>query len=163
MSIDMEEQYDKIYRYCYFKLQNRQTAEDVTQETFLRYFEAYRCTRAEQALKCLYTIARNLCVDEYRKLPKELIMDRCLQDKFLQEETLQENSKEEKILTSLAVRSALSELDKEEQELLLLRYVNEVPVSVIGKTLGISRFAAHRRITAASKRLKEKLREEGFQ
>ncbi len=36
MRADMDEQYDKIYRYCYMKLKHRQAAEDVTQETFLR-------------------------------------------------------------------------------------------------------------------------------
>ena len=36
---DVEDQYDKIYRYCYFRLRDRQTAEDVTQGTFLRYLE----------------------------------------------------------------------------------------------------------------------------
>ncbi len=41
MSVDIEEQYDKIYRYCYFRLRSRQTAEDITQETFLRYLEKY--------------------------------------------------------------------------------------------------------------------------
>lgn len=32
--MDLEEQYDKIYRYCYFKLHHQQMAEDITQETF---------------------------------------------------------------------------------------------------------------------------------
>ena len=35
---EIEEQYDKIYRYCYFKLQKREIAEDITQETFARLF-----------------------------------------------------------------------------------------------------------------------------
>ena len=35
---EIEEQYDKIYRYCYFKLQKREIAEDITQETFTRLF-----------------------------------------------------------------------------------------------------------------------------
>lgn len=39
MREDMDEQYDKIYRYCYMKLKHRQAAEDVTQETFLRFLE----------------------------------------------------------------------------------------------------------------------------
>ena len=39
MRADMDEQYDKIYRYCYMKLKHRQVAEDVTQETFLRFLE----------------------------------------------------------------------------------------------------------------------------
>lgn len=152
MSIDSEEQYDKIYRYCYFRLRNRETAEDVTQETFLRYFEKYHLSTAEQAVKCLYTIARNLCIDEYRRKPLEP----------LQESSVLEDWKEEQMLTSLTVKSALSELERDEQELLLLRYVNEVPVSAIGQILGISRFAVRRRLMAASKKLMDKLGKEEF-
>lgn len=37
--MDLKEQYDKIYRYCYFKVRRREMAEDITQETFLRVFE----------------------------------------------------------------------------------------------------------------------------
>lgn len=40
MSMDLEEQYDKIYRYCYFKVHQRETAEDITQETFLRFLDS---------------------------------------------------------------------------------------------------------------------------
>lgn len=36
--MDLEIQYDRIYRYCYFRLHNAQIAEDITQETFLRFF-----------------------------------------------------------------------------------------------------------------------------
>lgn len=149
MSIDIEEQYDKIYRYCYFKLHNRELAEDVTQETFLRYYERYNCVTAVSMLKCLYTIARNICVDEYRKPQME-----CL------EESMQEVSTEEEMVTSLAVGAALSKLDKEERELLLLRYVNEVPIAVIGKILGISRFSVYRKLQAASNKFRNELRKE---
>ena len=33
---DLEEQYDKIYRYCYYRVKDAHLAEDLTQETFLR-------------------------------------------------------------------------------------------------------------------------------
>lgn len=148
MSMDMETQYDRIYRYCYFKLHHRETAEDITQEAFLRYFEKYGCATGEQALKCLYTIARNLCIDEYRRRPAIPLEESMLKE---------EHAGEEQILTSLAVRSALSELESGEQELLLLRYVNEVPVSTIGQIFGISRFAAYRRLMAATRKLRDKL------
>ena len=36
--MDIEEQYDKIYRYCYFKLYDKQLAQDITQEAFLRFY-----------------------------------------------------------------------------------------------------------------------------
>lgn len=146
---DIAEQYDKIYRYCYFKLHNRELAEDITQEAFLRYLEHYGCITNAAALKCLYTIARNLCIDEYRHtrtIPSE--------------EPFSDDGMEEKILTGLTVRRALSRLTKDEQELLLLRYVNEVPVSVLGKMYGLSRFAIYRRLTAASNKFREALRKE---
>ena len=56
MFLDLEEQYDKIYRYCYFKLHHQQSAEDITQETFLRYFQRYNCKGKEETLNPIFPI-----------------------------------------------------------------------------------------------------------
>lgn len=149
MTFDPQEQYDKIYRYCYFKLRNRERAEDVTQETFLRYLEHYSFTDTVSVQKCLYTIARNLCVDEYRRKPTDAL-----------EGTPPHPFGEEDWIMTLSVRTALARLSREEQELLLLRYVNEVPVAVIGTLVGQSRFSVYRRLTAAVNRFREELRKE---
>ena len=191
MSLDVEEQYDNIYRYCYFKLHNRQTAEDITQETFLRFFQRYDHVTGGEALKCLYTIARNLCIDEYRRrsgerkleyacgdfIRSDLRKENGVQDDLIQKHSVRSNSiranciqencmsggsQEDQIIISLTVRAALAELNQDEQELLLLRYVNEVPVSAIGRMLGISRFAVHRRLAAVQKKFKDILEREGF-
>lgn len=151
MSVNIEEQYDKIYRYCFFKLHHQQTAEDITQETFLRYFQRYGRITGEAALKCLYTIARNLCIDEYRRQSED----------FFREEHITEDSKEDQILTILMVREALTGLTEDEQELLLLRYVNEVPVAAISQMLGISRFAVRRRLLAVQKKFQHILEKTG--
>lgn len=72
--MDLEEQYDKIYRYCYFKLRHQQKAEDITQETFLRFLENTAYREQGKRLQYLYTIARNLCMDEFRKMTYEQSM-----------------------------------------------------------------------------------------
>ena len=146
MSMDLSQQYDKIYRYCYFKLNHRETAEDITQETFLRYFDSAQYEERGKSLQYLYTIARNLCIDEFRKKPLEQLP-----------EVQKEADMEERLLTSLSVKEALCKLDRESQELLLLRYVNEVPVSVICNIMGISRFAVYRKINNALNKIKEQL------
>ena len=153
--MDLYEQYDKIYRYCYFKLNHRQTAEDITQETFLRYFDSVSSIRYEEkgkALQYLYTIARNLCIDKFREQPLE---------KLPEEQVMQIGVElEEQLITSFSIKAALRRLDKGSQELLLLRYVNEVPVSVICNIMGISRFAVYRKTNAALKQMKEQLDKE---
>ncbi len=65
--MDLEEQYDKLYRYCYSKVHQRELAEDITQEAFLRFLESRYYVNNGKSLQYLYTTARNLCIDEYRK------------------------------------------------------------------------------------------------
>ena len=148
--MDYEAQYDKIYRYCYFKLQNQTVAEDVTQETFLRFLESNTYKERGRELNYLYTIARNLCIDESRKrvteeLPKEV----------------SEDGPEERVIESVVMKQAMEALTTEERELALLRYVNEVPVNVICELRACSRFAVNRQLKQVLKKLRENLQEKG--
>ena len=52
---------------------------------------------------------------------------------------------------------ALVVLSEEDREIILLRYVNEVPVNVIAKLYSMSRFALNRRINSILRRLHEYL------
>lgn len=148
MGVDIEEQYDKIYRYCYFRLKHQQLAEDITQETFLRFFESsYR--EAGRPLAYLYTIARNLCIDEFRKVPTEELTEEISQKGF-----------EEELVRNLSLAKAMEELDKGEQELLLLRYVNQVSFADLCKLYGKSRFALHRELSKITEKLERRLSDE---
>ena len=136
MSVDLKDQYDRILRYCFYKVHNRETAEDITQETFLRFLEKPQYHNIGKDLQYLYTIAGNLCVDHYRKKPSEELT-----------EDIPDNADyEEEVLNNTVLYSAMKKLSKEDSELILLRYVNEVPIGVICKLYGISRFTLNRRI-----------------
>lgn len=162
--VNLEEQYDKIYRYCYFKLQHRQKAEDITQETFLRFLESETYQDQGKMLQYLYTIAGNLCVDEFRKMPYEQSgyrfteMKRDNENDAAIKTSLQNGTDmQEQITTSLTVRAALAKLSQQERELLLLYHVNEVPAAVIAKLMGVSRFAVYRMLKRAERNFKMKL------
>lgn len=148
--MDLEECYDKIYRYCFRRLGDRQTAEDVTQETFARFLGAEGYRSQGRAMGYLYTIARNLCADRYRRPA----------DEPLPEDLPAPDRWDDALASSLALRQALAELSDQEQELVLMRYVNQEPVSVIAAALGLSRFAVYRRTEAALKKLRRALSEE---
>lgn len=136
MSVDLKEQYDKIFRYCYYKVNNRELAEDLTQETFLRFLENPQYQGVNKNLQYLYTIAGNLCVDMYRKKSAEELTD-----------NIPDNADyEDIILTGAVLGSAVKKLSDEDRELIILRYVNEVPVGVLSGLYGVSRFKMSRRI-----------------
>ena len=62
------EYYDDIYKYCYWRIKNSTEAQDITQETFLRFMQnlsTYIDMGKPKAL--LYTIARNLCINWQKK------------------------------------------------------------------------------------------------
>lgn len=146
MKVDIAEQYDKIYRYCYFKLHNAHLAEDITQETFLRFLEWDGYREAGKPLAFLYTVARNLCIDEYRKKPLEELPDELEAEDF-----------SEQALRRVCVQQTLAELPKEEQELLLLAYVNEVPKQILADMLGVSRYQLYRRLKEVREKCEKKL------
>lgn len=146
MSMDIDKQYDKIYRYCYYKLGYRESAEDVTQETFLHFFRTYE--KREQNLQLLYTIARNLCIDAYRKR-QELGLESA------EMESVQ--GFEDTVIQNTALHTELRRLSDTDRELLLLRYVNDVPLSVLCRLYDCSRFALYRRRSRLLFDLKQRL------
>lgn len=156
--MDLEEQYDKIFRYCCFKLYDRQLAQDMTQETFLRFYRQDLRLDSSKELAYLYTIAGNLCTDAFRK--RTVYSLDAIYEETVGEAAVSDTSEE--LINSLALRAAIAKLPQEEQELLFLRYVNEVSVTSICKMTGMSRFAVYRRLSKTVKWLKEELKKEGF-
>lgn len=137
--MDIEKVYDKLYRFVYFKIRDRETAEDITQETFLRYMKRYGDDKGYN-MKLMYTIARNLCVDEFRKktpipLPENYPLDQEVQH--------------EDILEKMIIDEALDSLSVTEKEMLLLRYMNDESVATISELYHCSRFSTYRTIKGA--------------
>lgn len=151
MSVDIQEQYDKIYRYCYYKVCNSTLAEDLTQETFLKYFARNSYIERGKQLAYLYTIARNLCMDAFRKKQPEELTDEFPDTDFMERTELR-----------IAIRQALKTLPEQDRELLLFRYANELSIGEIAAIMGISRFAVYRRTGSVLASLKALLKEEDF-
>ena len=133
--MDIREHYDKIFKYCQSRISSRETAEDITQETFLRFLE-HPEYQGKHALQYLYTIARNLCVDEYRRQPTDP----------LPEDIAEEHSQESDWIDRLALRAVLDQLPDEDREIIVLRYVSELSVADIARIHGVSWFVMNRRI-----------------
>ncbi len=143
---ELEEIYDKIYRYCFYKVRNSEAAEDITQEAFLRFFEhKQRISRGED-MAYLYTIARNLCFDHFRKKQTAELPEDYPTEDFAEQSELK-----------IAVSSALDKLDERKREIIVMRYIGELSVNETAAAAGISRFAVYRLERAALNELKKYL------
>ncbi len=151
--MNIEEQYDKVYRYCYFKIYDDQIAQDITQETFLRFCKQGLNLGSDKELPYLYTIAKNLCIDHFRRRTTESLGG-------IIEEVIDDPT--EDLIRNLTLRMTISKLSEDEQELIFLRYANEISITAICKITGLSRFAVYRKLSKSLKWLKEELLKEGF-
>ncbi len=144
--MNLEDKYNKIYRYCYYRVRNKDVAEDLTQETFLRFFESNYQEKGRE-MNYLYTIAKNLCINEIKNNVLTLQND----------DITDESVFDEDLVEKIHIRNLLMKLPDDDREVLILRYMNGETVSDISKLLGISRFALYRKIKNAKKELKNML------
>lgn len=140
--------YPQILQYCRIHTSDQQSAEDMTQEAFLRFFRTLPNYRhCGKAANYLYVIAGNCCRDDWRRV------------KPLSLEEVPEPSKDDmEKLTQ--VRLALSQLPEEEREVATLFFVQERKQTEIAKILGIGLPLVKYRVGKARKMLKTLLREE---
>ncbi len=150
--MDIEEQYDKLLRYCYMKTMNRELAEDIVQETFTRFFVQDTYRNSGKQLAYLYTIARNLCIDTYRKPSTESI-------ESIHELAAETKYEPENRIDAIVLEKELEKLPEELRESIILRYTNEVSVVEIARIMNLSRFAVHRRLKEGLAILKQNLME----
>ena len=156
MSFDFSELYDRLYRFCYFRLREREQAQDIVQESFTRYMDRYGKID-EKSVPVLYTIARNLCIDQIRRDRGQTGYGSL----FPEERKICEN-RTDKLVDRVIVQRALAGMPGDEAEVLLFVIADGFSVGDAGKILGISRFAVYRRLRAGKKRLREELVKEGF-
>ena len=154
--MNLEDQYDRIFKYLYFRLHDRHMAEDMTQEAFLRFLGSRTYRDENRQLQYLYTTARNLCSQHYRDKTITYSLDEKMD---LQETDGFENT----LIQKMSLQNALQSLSPEERELLFLRYVNDVPVPVISGLYQISRFAVYRKLKSILKKVRVEMEADQYE
>ena len=153
----IRENYADIFKYCFWRIKQKSDAEDLTQETFLRFIDnlpTYSDRGKPKAL--LYTIARNLCINWQKKNKPLSLPDEEIENLQLPVEV----DGEDELVNRLTLHKYISELPKEQQEILMLRYFQELQVKEIAQIIGISRFTVMYRLRTATKTLQMKMRKE---
>jgi RNA polymerase sigma-70 factor (ECF subfamily) len=153
-----EEYNENIYRFVFFKLnQNRQVAEDVTQNVFMKAWEkrdSYDATKSSLRT-WLYLISKRLVVDEYRKKSMPVIGNEV--------EQLQEgnNKLEDEYMLSF-VTKRINNLKEQDKEIIILRYIEGIELDEISLIINKSYDATKVACNRAMKKLQEQVENNNY-
>ena len=147
---------DAIFRFCYFKTGNRETAKDLTQDVFIKVYNHIIKTKEEiqNHKSFIYTIAKNTIIDFWRK--SKSISENQLPEGFF--ESIAEEDKTETILDYSIFLSLLNKLSESDREVILLRYVEDMSSKDMAKLLDERENTVLVRISRARERLRDLLK-----
>lgn len=129
---------DRVYRYLYYRTSDRALAEDLTAEVFLRMVEGIGSydQREIPFAAWLYRIARARLVDHWRDAgQREIVL---LEDEADSETLGEERDDLEQVASAEQFSQLLQTLTSDQQEVLILRFVEGLTHAEIGRILGKS-------------------------
>lgn len=143
--------YPVIFRYCSYHISDVGYAEDMVQETFLRFFRSlsnYRHTG--KTLNFLYRIAGNLCKDFYRKKIEYT----------LSEEIKIKGNQMDDVEKKIDMERALQRLPEEFRDVIILYYFQGLKLKEIAEIQKIGLSLVKYRMKRGREQLKDFLGEE---
>jgi len=158
---------DTVFRFIYFRVGNRQLAEDLTADTFLRALKRIGSFtwQGRDPGAWLVTIARNLVADHFKSGRYRLevttgdVLDADREDRG------PEGSPEAAVvdhITNVALLTAVKQLNPEQQECIVLRFLHGFSVAETAQTMGKNE-GAIKALQYRAVRALARLLPEGFQ
>jgi len=149
-----------IYRFIVVKVGSREEAEDITHHVFLSAWTKVRTYkhRGHPFSSWLYQIARNMVIDHYRSRRDDVSLDKLDPESSIIPAAAQADLSMKLQLEK--VHRAVKELKPDYQDVIILRFVEDLPLkevsAILKKSEGAIKLAQHRAI----KELKKKLGDE---
>lgn len=154
----------KIYRFIFLKVNSKDLAEDLTSETFLRGWQAFKKNSksnpsSQNGIKnvqaFLYQIARNLVIDHYREKGKTQLVSAEYTPIIDPRQNLEEKSRLESDIDQ--IRLILTDLKDDYQNVIIWHYLDDLPVRQVAKIMGrteeATRVLLHRALAALKKKI----------
>jgi RNA polymerase sigma-70 factor (ECF subfamily) len=147
---ELYDRYNKaIFRYLWARVSDRQLAEDLTGEVFARMVAGLPRYRSNGGTfqAWIYRIAHNLLIDQYRKdrSKNEISLENA--EYLGPHEDGPEHVTEQGLFIE-KVRVGIQKLDAVQQEILVLRFINDLSLqevaAALGKSVGAVKIAQHR-------------------
>lgn len=129
--------FERVYRYVYYRVRNEEEAEDVTSDVFFRALRALpRYEPRQPFLAWLYRIARNAVIDRARAQRPRLSFEDALAHPDAARYVVDPDAVAMQSDRRERLRRALAHLTSEQQEVVILRFVEGLSSEEVGQIMG---------------------------
>lgn len=129
-----EQHADALFRYCVFKVRDRDTAKDLLQEAFMKAWDSLSQGNEVQNMRAfLYKILGNLIIDHYRK-KKSASLDELSEAGFDPAAPI-ESTAEDRFDGERAI-ALIKELPKEYRDVIFMRCIEDMSFKEIAEITG---------------------------
>jgi RNA polymerase sigma factor (sigma-70 family) len=151
--------YDMIFSYCVHRLYNRQTAEDITSEVFLKMLENFQTFdgNERQFRNWLYKIATNAINEHIRKTTRRSAIMAWVGHWSKKENTDEAPHIDESQQRAAIIKNAILTLKPEYQAIVTMRFFENLKLEEIAEVIGTSASTARSQLSRAMEKLRKEL------
>lgn len=147
-----------VFLYIYYKIGNKEEAEDLTQDVFLKLMDYQQMLRADTIKFFIFTISRNLVYDYLRHHYKRLEVTSYIYDQM----KTCTNETEEQIITNdllLLEKKKVSQLSEQRRKVYEMARFENKALPEISRILNLSSRTVENHLFASRKMIREYMRQ----
>ncbi|MFH1292339.1 MAG: RNA polymerase sigma factor [bacterium] len=146
----------QIYRFVFFKVSRHEEAEDITSEVFLKAWHYISAgNKIESFTGLLYRLARNQIVDLYRNKSRHIEISLEQGMDMAEDRDMDTPNQLGQKMEIQKIRQSLKRLKQEYQEVITLRYIDELKIGEIAEIMGKGKVNVRVTLHRAIKKLKQ--------
>lgn len=140
----LRENKDRVFGYAFYYLKNKEDAEDVSQEVFIKLWNNWESVDKKRVVGWIMRVTHNYCIDmirhkkasvSHQRMSAQIDMDRVLQNSDIQANPEAQYALSE---TQRMLLAAIDDLPAKTKSMLLLHYFQGLKFEEISDALGIN-------------------------
>ncbi len=144
---------DAIFRYCYYRVFDREKAKDYVQEAYCRTWKYLsEGNKVENMRAFLYRTAGNIIIDESRKR-KNTSLDQIMEKGFVPK--VDYRAKTEEYFVNKDILEIIRSLDEKYRDVILMKYVDDLSTKEIALALSESQNNVYVRMSRGLEKVRE--------
>jgi RNA polymerase sigma-70 factor (ECF subfamily) len=126
-----------VYNQAYYFTSNKEDAEDITQEVFLKLWHHLDAVKGKAVKSWLMKVTRNVCIDHSRKRREHSLseFEPPEQHQFMNRSDDSQDDPEQLLISEDLLQQGFKQLPETFRHIIIMREIQDLPYSLIAETM----------------------------